>query len=95
MLLDTVWGAETFFSPAAGSRLRLPLKKAWLLAPWSRFYKFLLLAPAPIPPKKARLPASIFRGFLPAPAPYIFLPAPAPCKKCWLPAPRLRLPNTA
>ena len=28
-----------------GSRLRLPLKKACISDPWSRFYKFLLTAP--------------------------------------------------
>ena len=38
---DQYWGAGTFFH-----RLRLPLKKTLLQAPWSRFYKLLLPSPA-------------------------------------------------
>ena len=59
------WRAGIFFT---NSRLHLPLKKSWLPAPGSRFYKFLLPAPALAPSFKDfyRLPINSFM----APAPY-------------------------
>ena len=59
------WGPGNFFS---GTGLSAPSKKAKLLDPGSRFYKFLITAPAPS--KKVqfsdsglRAPGSLFRGF--------------------------------
>ena len=103
LLYLTLWilqcGADTIFHRLSNPA---PSKKGLAPAPWSRFYKFLLLAPAPalIPSKKARLSAPWL--LIPAPGsryeedfnrlqlrhPIIFLPAlsPAPCKKSGLPA---------
>ena len=39
-------GSQYLFTQATGSRLQLPLKKAWLKGPWRRFNKFILSAPA-------------------------------------------------
>ena len=62
MLIIQCWGAGTLFSPALGS-MKLPLKKAWLFAAGSRFYKFLLPAPVSHFSEKARLQGAVFRGF--------------------------------
>ena len=72
-ILTSVEDPALFF---ISSQLWLPPKTTWIPAPRSRFYKFLL--PAPALSKKAWLLWAAFRGV-----------APAPPKKAWLTAPEI------
>ena len=94
--LCTVWELVPFFTGFG-----LPLKKAWLSAPWSRFKKILLpvCLPAPNPSKKARLPVSwileaVLRSFYQLWLPVKRFNGYGSCSLKFIIRLRLRIPNT-